>query len=96
MDILAVASVQAGAAGFNYNKGCAQAFNSGVGLQDITLDNPADAAECGIYACVVGAAAGTCTVQHISDTVKRVSTFIAVAGVPTLSNAVPFTFLLIR
>jgi len=96
MDILAVASVQAGAAGFNYNKGCAQAFNSGVGLQDITLDNPADEFECGIYAVPVGAAAATCTVTHLSDTVKRVSTFTVVAGVPTLSDAVPFTFLLIR
>jgi len=95
MDILAVASVQAGAAGFNYNKGCAQSFNSGVGLQDITLDNPADEFECGIYAVPVGAAA-SCTVTHLSDTVKRVSTFTFVAGVPTLSDAVPFTFLLIR
>jgi hypothetical protein len=96
MDILAVASVAAGGAAFTYNKGCASVANSGVGLNDITLDNPADFAACTIFGASLNGAASSVTLTHISDTVKRVSTFLEIAGVMTPSNLVPFTFLLIR
>lgn len=98
MDILAVASVAAGGASALYNKGCASFANSGVGLNDITLNNPADSAECIIQGNALGAAAASITLQHISDTVKRVSTFIddPVSGIPVPSNLVPFTFSVTR
>jgi hypothetical protein len=96
MDIMAIASVTAGGAAFLYNKGCASVVNSGVGLIDITLNNPADAAECIIEGSSLGAVGTAVTLTHVSDTVKRVSTTLEAAGVATLSNAVPFTFSLTR
>lgn len=93
MDILAVASVQAGGAAFDYNKGCASVSNFGVGQNDVVLDNPADEEECIITGSVLSKNNDQMTLEHISDTVKRVNTFDS-AGAP--SDAVAFTFLLIR
>lgn len=97
-DILVVAGVAAGGASFTYNKGCASVSNAGAGLNDIVLNNPADSAECILQATPQGTAAASLVCSHVSDTVKRVKTYIddPVSGVPVLSDLVPFTFSVTR
>jgi hypothetical protein len=97
MDLMAIAGVAAGGASFSGpNKGFASVGNSGVGLNDLVLDNALDLTDCVIQATPRLATAATCTTTQISDTVKRVQTFIVIAGVPTLSDLVPFDVLIVR
>lgn len=96
MDILAVASVAAGGASFVYNKGCASVSNAGVGLYDIVLNNPADAAECILEGSSLGGAGTAVSFAHISDTVKRATCTLEAAGVATPSNLVACTFSVTR
>ncbi len=98
MDIMAIASAPAGGATMTLNKGFASVANGGVGLNDFTLDNPLDILGCVMIATPRLATSGTCTTTHVSDTVKRVSTWLdnAVSGVPALSDLIPFDVIIVR
>ena len=72
---------------------CAITTHSGVGLYEITLDDPCDETECVALATPKGTVADTqCFVTHVSDSVKRVSTLAA--GV--VDDTVDFSVLFYR
>jgi hypothetical protein len=67
--------------------GCAITTHSGVGLYEVTLDQPLNVAECAETLTLRGGVADQDGhVEHVSDTVKRIRT--DVAGAP--SDAVAF------
>lgn len=94
--IQAMASVTAGGASFlagSKAPGFTSVANGGVGLNNLTLDQAAVAAQCVVQATPRSATADcTCQVLSISDTVKQVLTFIG--GVA--SDAVAFDVVIFR
>ncbi len=95
---MAIAAVPAGGASFTLNKGFASISNTGAGLNDLVLDNPLDITGCVIFTTPRLATSGSCTTTQVSDTVKRVTTWLddAVSGVPVLSDLIPFDVMIVR
>lgn len=91
MEPIAMIAVPAGGATFK-GAGCALTSHSGVGLYEVTLDQPLAAAECVAETCCFGAVADqTAHIEHVSDTVKRVHTNLAAP-----SDAVAFSAVFFR
>jgi len=70
---------------------CAILTHSGVGLYEVTLDEPCDETECVALATPKGVVANTqCFVEHVSATVKRIHTLAAGAADDTVDFSASF------
>ena len=89
--IVAVAAVTPALPATTKGARCAILTHSGVGLYEVTLDEPCDETECVVQVTPKGVVANTqCFVTHVSDTVKRITTLAAGVVADTVDFSAAF------